>query len=179
VTDASNAYALAEDDLPLLYAEYERLADLDLKHAARGEPFSFFHFNVDLTQGPCVYKRTAGCGAGTEYVAVSPEGDIYPCHQFVGESEYRLGNVADEVFDNRLYDRFIKAHIGSKDDCKSCWAKYYCSGGCHANALHANGDIMKPHAIGCALEKKRLECAIGIRASLAAKRDGWSAPGGL
>jgi uncharacterized protein len=171
VTDSSRPYVLTEDDLPQLYAEYEKLADIYIDRAERGEPFSFFHFNVDLTQGPCVYKRTAGCGAGTEYVAVSPEGDIYPCHQFVGELEYRLGNVKEAdgnpgKFENKLYDKFIKAHIGSKEDCRACWAKYYCSGGCHANALHTNGDIMKPHALGCAIEKKRLECAIGIRAVL-------------
>ncbi|MDR2486547.1 MAG: thioether cross-link-forming SCIFF peptide maturase [Clostridiales Family XIII bacterium] len=166
VADASLPYALTEADIPALCEEYDRLADDCLARAQRGEDFSFFHYKVDLTQGPCAWKRAAGCGAGTEYVAVSAAGDIYPCHQFVGEEGFRLGNVTDAHFDNRLYGPFIRAHVGAKEDCLSCWAKYYCSGGCHANALHANGDIMKPHRLGCALERKRLECAIGIQAKL-------------
>jgi uncharacterized protein len=163
VTDESRDYALKESDIPQLLPEYDKLADLYLDYEKAGKAFSFFHFNVDLTQGPCVYKRAAGCGAGTEYVAVSPSGDIYPCHQFVGERDFRLGNVADATFENGLYAMFNRAHIYNKPACAQCWAKFYCSGGCHANAWHENGNILKPYALGCALEKKRLECAIGIR----------------
>ena len=158
------AYALDASDIPELLAEYDRLTDFCLELVEAGKPLSFFHFNVDLEQGPCVFKRVAGCGAGTEYVAVSPEGDIFPCHQFAGESEYKLGNVHDADFGNGLFELFNQAHIYQKSDCRDCWAKYYCSGGCHANALKINGDILKPHQLGCILERKRLECAIGIAA---------------
>ena len=167
VTDRDEPWALGEADLPELFAEYDRLADLVLESEETDEPISFFHFKVDLDQGPCVFKRASGCGAGTEYIAITPEGDIYPCHQFVGDPEYRLGNVNDDHFENRLADTFRKAHIFSKEDCGTCWAKYYCSGGCHANALHANKDLMKPHRLSCELEKKRLECAIGLAAKRA------------
>ncbi|MDR1028511.1 MAG: thioether cross-link-forming SCIFF peptide maturase, partial [Clostridiales Family XIII bacterium] len=163
VLDGNRDCALRESDLPELLSEYDRLTDLYLDRARKGRPFSFFHFDIDLNQGPCVYKRAAGCGAGTEYIAVSPEGDIYPCHRFVGERRFKLGNVADEAFENDLYPMFNRAHIYSKEACAGCWAKFYCSGGCHANAWHENGDILKPYALGCALEKKRLECAIAIR----------------
>ena len=170
VADADKPWALTEDDLPELFAEYDRLADLVLESEQEGNPVSFFHFKVDLDQGPCVYKRASGCGAGAAYVAVTPEGDIYPCHQFVGEEGYRLGNVreaAGTLFQNRLSGMFEKAHIFAKDKCRECWAKYYCSGGCHANALRFEGSLMKPHRLSCALEKKRLECAIGLAAKRA------------
>jgi uncharacterized protein len=164
VTDASEPYALTEADLPALYAQYDRLADMFLEYEEAGRPFSFFHFRLDLTQGPCLYKRAAGCGAGTEYVAVTAQGDIYPCHRFASDADFRLGNVADPAFDNRLYDAFNRAHIYSKEACRTCWARFYCSGGCHANAYFENGSVNEPYALGCALEKKRLECAIGIYA---------------
>jgi uncharacterized protein len=164
VTEQDRDYALRIEDLPALLSEYDRLAELYLAQRRAGKPFSFFHFNVDLNQGPCVFKRAAGCGAGTEYVAVSPEGDIYPCHQFVGQAAFRLGNVNEPDFQNHLYDHFNGAHIHAKEACRRCWAKYYCSGGCHANAIHTSGDIMRPHEMGCVLERKRLECAIGLRA---------------
>ncbi|PKM84589.1 MAG: thioether cross-link-forming SCIFF peptide maturase [Firmicutes bacterium HGW-Firmicutes-11] len=167
VTDSSKSYALREEHLPRIFQEYDALADQYLDAALRGEPFSFFHFRIDLTQGPCVVKRVSGCGAGTEYVAVTPEGDLYPCHQFVGNPEFLLGNVKDPVFENRLYDRFNRAHIYIKDECRDCWAKFYCSGGCHANAYHSNDDLLKPYHLGCETERKRLECAIGIQAVLA------------
>lgn len=167
VTGAAEPWALTENDLPDLYAEYDRLASFVLEAEAAGRPISFFHFKVDLDQGPCVYKRASGCGAGTAYVAVTPEGDIYPCHQFAGEPAYKLGNVHGETFENRLAAAFGKSHIFSKDECRACWAKYYCSGGCHANALHFEGSLYKPHRLSCALEKKRLECAIGIAAKRA------------
>lgn len=167
VTSETFDYSLREEDLPAILSEYDRLSDIFIDRAMKGEPFEFFHFMVDLDQGPCVIKRVSGCGAGTEYVAVSPEGDIYPCHQFVGNTSYRLGNIFDDTFENRLFDMFNKAHIYNKEDCTGCWAKFYCSGGCHANAMQANGDIMKPYRLGCEMEKKRLECAIGIQAYLA------------
>lgn len=166
VTDSKYDYALRDEDIDTILYEYDRLSDMYIRNAKEGKPFDFFHFNVDLNQGPCVLKRIFGCGAGTEYVAVSPEGDIYPCHQFVGNTAYRLGNLDDEKFENRLYDTFNKAHIYNKSDCVECWAKFYCSGGCHANAMNTNEDIMKPYKLGCEMEKKRVECAIGIQAVL-------------
>ena len=164
VTDPSFSYALQEEDKEALFKEYDKLTDLYLKYAEDGKKFEFFHFNVDLNQGPCVVKRVSGCGAGTEYVAVSPEGDIYPCHQFVGNPDFKLGNLYDDHFENNKYDEFNKAHIYNKEKCRECWAKFYCSGGCHANAYHMNHDIRKPYELGCELEKKRIECAIAIKA---------------
>ncbi|MDR2609921.1 MAG: thioether cross-link-forming SCIFF peptide maturase [Clostridiales Family XIII bacterium] len=164
VTSAEEDFALTEADIPELCAEYDRLADLMIEREKSGAPLSFFHFNIDLSQGPCVFKRAAGCGAGTEYVAVAANGDLYPCHQFVGEPAYLLGNVNAGNFENRLFDTFNTAHIFSKPACRDCWAKYWCSGGCHANAVHMNGDILRPHELVCALERKRLECAIGLAA---------------
>lgn len=166
VTSQEYDYALRDDDLETILKEYDRLSDLYIENALKGEPFDFFHFNVDLNQGPCLIKRVSGCGAGTEYVAVSPEGDIYPCHQFVGNKDFMIGNLNDEKFENRLFDTFNKAHIYNKTECFNCWAKFYCSGGCHANAWNTNGDIMKPYSLGCEMEKKRVECAVGIQAFL-------------
>ena len=164
VTTSDERWALAEADLPELYAEYDRLAELVLESEASGKPISFFHFKIDLEQGPCVYKRVSGCGAGAAYAAVTPEGDIYPCHQFAGDPSFKLGNVHNSAFENKLARVFEKAHIFAKEECQGCWAKYYCSGGCHAAALRCEGDLMKPHRLSCALEKKRLECAIGLAA---------------
>jgi uncharacterized protein len=174
VAPSEKSYALTDDDLPELLFEYGRLTDLMIERETNGEPLSFFHFNIDLSQGPCIYKRAAGCGAGTEYVAIAADGDIYPCHQFVGEPAYLLGNVNDAgiadggtPFENRLFETFNRAHIYRKPACRECWAGYWCSGGCHANAIHLNDDILQPYEIGCVLEKARLEYAIG----LAAQRD--------
>jgi uncharacterized protein len=164
VAPSGEDYALTEADIPRLCAEYDRLSDLMVESAKRGTPISFFHFNIDLSQGPCIFKRAAGCGAGTEYVAVAANGNIYPCHQFVGEPEYLLGNVNAGNFENHLFEMFGTAHIYSKMACRECWAKYWCSGGCHANAVYANGDIREPYELGCVLERKRLECAIGLAA---------------
>jgi uncharacterized protein len=166
VTESSKSYALQDEDIDTICKEYDRLTDLYLDYYNKGKEFTFFHFNIELEQGPCVIKRVTGCGAGTEYVAVSPEGDIYPCHQFVGNPDFKLGNVNDDHFTNKLYDKFNRAHIYRKEKCKECWAKFYCSGGCHANAYHMNHDILKPYELGCELEKKRVECAIGIKATL-------------
>ena len=125
---------------------------------------NFFHFNVDLAQGPCVIKRLRGCGAGCEYVAITPEGDIYPCHQFVGNEDYKLGSLYDGSFDKELSGRFAGLNIYTREECRDCWARFYCSGGCSASNLLVNGDIKKPHRVGCALERKRLECAIALKA---------------
>ena len=126
--------------------------------------FNFFHFNVDLSQGPCVIKRMRGCGAGCEYVAVTPDGELYPCHQFVGKEEYRMGSVLTGDFDQEIADRFAGLNIYTREDCQSCWARFYCSGGCSAANLNANGDMKKPYKLGCDMQKKRLECAIAMKA---------------
>jgi uncharacterized protein len=165
VSDLSLPYSLSEKDLPELYEEYDRLARLCEETGQDGKPFEFFHFKVDLSQGPCIFKRVAGCGAGTEYIAVTPSGDIYPCHRFAGDAKFLLGNVHDEIFENPMYGLFNEAHVESKPKCRGCWAKYYCSGGCHANAYFENGSISEPHLLSCELEKKRLELAIGISVS--------------
>jgi uncharacterized protein len=121
---------------------------------------------IYLEQGPCIIKRSVGCGAGSEYLAVTPEGDLYPCHQFVGEDEFKLGDLETGIKNTGLRDKFKEANVFSKDDCKNCWAKFYCSGGCHANAHYSNGDIKKPFKLGCEMEKKRIECAISVLANL-------------
>lgn len=166
VTDPAFSYALQEEDKEIIFKEYDKLTDLYLEYAKAGKKFEFFHFNIDLEQGPCIVKRVSGCGAGTEYVAVSPEGDIYPCHQFVGNQAFKLGNLYEDPFINNRYDEFNTAHIYNKEKCRDCWAKFYCSGGCHANAYHRNHDIRTPYQLGCELEKKRIECAIAIKAIL-------------
>ena len=160
VSEADKPWALREEDVAALEAEYEKLAA-----ALRERPeVNFFHFNVDLSQGPCVIKRLRGCGAGCEYVAITPDGDIYPCHQFVGNDEYLIGNLYDGTFDRAIAKRFAELNIYTREKCKTCWARFYCSGGCSASNLAVNGDIKIPHEIGCQLERKRLECAIALRA---------------
>ncbi|MDR0325635.1 MAG: thioether cross-link-forming SCIFF peptide maturase [Oscillospiraceae bacterium] len=151
--------ALTEGNLPALCAEYEKLCGT----MAGGVDFSFFHFNVDLSQGPCVYKRLRGCGAGVEYAAVTPEGDVYPCHQFVGREEFQLGSVLDGSFSQEVSSRFKMLDAHSREDCRNCWAKYFCGGGCAAANLTVNGDILKPDSLGCELAKKRLSCAIYLK----------------
>lgn len=153
-------YAFREEDLPQIYAEYDRLVDLYLARAAEGRPFDFFHFNVDLEQGPCLPKRLTGCGAGFEYLAVTPEGDLYPCHQFVGRTGYKLGDVWQGIVEEEVSRRFREAHIYNKEACRACWARFLCSGGCHANAEAHTGSLFEPYETGCRLQKKRLECAI-------------------
>ncbi len=158
--DDSDPYALREEDLPTIYAEYEKLAKIMLQR----KDFNFFHFNVDLTQGPCVIKRMRGCGAGCEYVAVTPDGDIYPCHQFVGKEEYRMGSILTDEFNMDIANTFAGLNIYTREDCQDCWARFYCSGGCSAANLNANGDMKKPYKLGCDMQRKRLECAIAMRA---------------
>lgn len=167
VAPDTEAYALKEEDLPVLFEEYEKLAVEYLKRKAAGKGFHFFHFMIDLSQGPCVVKRLSGCGSGHEYVAVTPEGDIYPCHQFVGNPEYKMGDVFSGEFNQEISDRFRKSNVYTKEECRKCWAKFYCSGGCPANAYQFHKDINKPYRIGCELEKKRVECALMIQAALA------------
>ncbi len=167
VSDTDKDYALTDKDLPEIFAEYEKLAKELIDRKKSGNGFNFFHFMLDLDQGPCAIKRLRGCGCGNEYVAVTPDGDVYPCHQFVGQEEWKMGSVHDLSVDFKKKDYFAKANIYTKEECKSCWAKFYCSGGCNANNLTYEGDVLKPHKISCELEKKRLECAIMIKAALA------------
>lgn len=153
-------YSLREEDLPAIFGAYDRLSRKYLDLKSKGHGFNFFHFQVDLDRGPCAAKRITGCGAGNEYVAVTPEGDIYPCHQFVGDLSFRMGNVMLDTFDSSLQNLFGENNILAKEDCKKCWARFYCGGGCPANAYHFNGDIAKPYELGCTIEKKRLEYAL-------------------
>lgn len=167
VSDEKLEYSLKEKDLPAVFEEYERLAKQLIERRKEGKGFNFFHFMLDLDQGPCAIKRLRGCGCGNEYVAVTPEGDIFPCHQFVGDDDWKMGNILQGTFDRTMKEKFSQYNIYSKKDCKNCWAKFYCSGGCNANSWQYEGDILKPHTISCQLEKKRLECAIMMKAALA------------
>lgn len=167
VTDPELPYALTESDLPAIAEEYEKLSKILIERKKNGTSFNFFHFMIDLDQGPCAIKRLRGCSCGNEYVAVTPEGDIYPCHQFVGMDEWKMGSVLDDSIDHKMKKMFSKANIYSKEECADCWAKFYCSGGCNANNMQYNNTIFKPHKLSCALEQKRLECAIMIKAALA------------
>lgn len=166
VTPEEMDYALREEHLEAVLKEYEKFSKDYINIKKMDKDFLFFHFMIDLDQGPCMIKRAVGCGAGSEYVAVTPEGELYPCHQFVGESEFLLGNVWDGVKNTDLRDKFKSANVYSKDECKKCWARFYCSGGCHANSHYANNDLNKPYKIGCEMEKKRIECAISILAKI-------------
>ena len=157
-------YAIRESDLPKLFEEYDSLAAEMVKRQKEGRDFNFFHFMIDLEGGPCVAKRLSGCGSGTEYLAVTPWGDLYPCHQFVGREEYRMGNVRSGDFDMDISGKFAELNIYTREDCRNCWARFYCSGGCSASNLLVNGDIKKPNAVACEMERKRLECAIALRA---------------
>lgn len=160
VASENEDYAIKSDDLPRIFQEYDRLVDLYLERQAEGRAFDFFHFNVDLEKGPCLPKRLLGCGAGFEYLAVTPEGDLYPCHQFVGREPYRLGDVWQGLVEKSKSKEFMEAHIYNKEACSHCWARFLCSGGCHANADANHGNILEPYELGCQLQKKRLECAI-------------------
>lgn len=173
VTEQTLPYAITEEDLPTVFAEYEKLAlellKLERKRAetCEGKYLNFFHFMLDLEQGPCAIKRLRGCGCGNEYVAITPDGDIYPCHQFVGLEDWKMGNLFDKSFDLQRKEYFAKANIYTKQDCSTCWAKFYCSGGCNANNLIYAGDVLKPHKLACEMQKKRLECAIMVKAAQA------------
>lgn len=167
VSDIKLDYSIKEEDLPRVFDEYETLAKTLIDRKKKGKGFNFFHFMLDLDQGPCAIKRLRGCGCGNEYVAVTPEGEIYPCHQFVGEDQWKMGDLRDGSFREDMKKTFAKANVYTKKECKNCWAKFYCSGGCNANSWQYEGDILKSHKISCDLEKKRLECAIMMKAALA------------
>lgn len=164
VAAAGMDYDIREEDLPVIFNEYENLAIEYVKRKKDGRGFNFFHFMLDLSQGPCVIKRMKGCGSGHEYMAVTPEGDLYPCHQFVGMEGFRIGNIIDGTFDSGMQQQFKDVNVYTKEECRNCWARFYCSGGCAANASQFNRDIGKPYRIGCEIEKKRLECALWIKA---------------
>ncbi|MGX9755669.1 thioether cross-link-forming SCIFF peptide maturase [Clostridioides difficile] len=168
VGDESNPYALREEDLPKIFDEYEKFAVEYADRQLQGDGFKFFHFMIDLNQGPCVIKRITGCGAGNEYLSVTPSGDIYPCHQFVGNEEFKMANILDKeiILPEKLKNTFREAHVYTKEECKKCWNKFYCSGGCHANAINFNNDISKPYELGCEMQRKRTECSIMIQAKL-------------
>ena len=162
--ESKYSYALTEEDLPAVGEEYERLALRLLENDKAGKHFNFFHFMIDLEQGPCAIKRLRGCGCGNEYVAITPDGDIYPCHQFVGLEEFKMGNLDEGTFDLEMKKLFAGTHIYNKPKCRECWAKFYCSGGCNANNYQYQGDIHEAHTLSCEMEKKRLECAIMMQA---------------
>ena len=162
--DPGCGYDFTEDDLPKIEAEYDRLTDIMLERKKEGKPFTFFHFMVDLDQGPCIVKRLRGCGAGYEYVAVTPDGDIYPCHQFVGKDEFKQGSVLDQSFNMDIAQKFAGMNIYSRPKCQKCWAKFYCSGGCSAANYNMNHDMNDSYDLGCEMERKRLECAIYLKA---------------
>lgn len=152
--------ALTDEDLPVLFEQYEILAKEMIRRKKAGNGFTFYHYMLDLKNGPCIYKRISGCGSGTEYMAVTPKGDLYPCHQFVGEEEYCLGNIWDGVKKPEVQDKFRLCNAYSREECRDCWAKLYCSGGCAANSYHATGSVNGVYKYGCELFKKRIECAI-------------------
>lgn len=167
VASPDEPYAIREEDLPKIMEEYDRLAAEYIKRKKEGRGFQFFHFLIDLNQGPCVAKRLSGCGSGTEYLAVTPWGDLYPCHQFVGMEEFLLGNVDEGIKNTAVRNEFKLCNVYAKDKCRDCFARFYCSGGCAANAHHFHGRITDAYDIGCEMQKKRIECAIMIRAALA------------
>ena len=154
--------ALTEEDLAIVMDQYEKLAELMLQKDREGKPFTFYHYMIDLSGGPCIYKRISGCGSGTEYMAVTPWGDLYPCHQFVGEERFRLGNIWDGVTNREVQGEFAACNVYAHPECRDCWARLYCSGGCAANAYHATGSVTGVYEDGCKLFRKRMECAIMV-----------------
>ena len=159
--------ALTNEDLPIVMEQYEKLAELMLERHREGKPFTFYHYMIDLKGGPCIYKRVSGCGSGTEYMAVTPWGDLYPCHQFVGDEKFKLGNVFTGVDNTEIQNEFMACNVYSRPECRDCWAKLYCSGGCAANAYHSTGSVTGIYKYGCELFRKRMECAIMIEAAKA------------
>ena len=161
VTEEKEPYALKEEHLDAILKEYEEFSRL-YKDINEKDDFLFFHFVIDLNDGPCLAKRSVGCGAGAEYISVTPEGDIYPCHQFVGDEKFIMGNLNEGILKSELREVFKSSNVFTKEDCRDCWAKFYCSGGCHANAYYNNGTITKPYKLGCEMEKKRLELSLSL-----------------
>ena len=162
VTAPGDASELTEEDLPIVLEQYEKLAELMLERDRAGKPFTFYHYMIDLTGGPCIYKRISGCGSGTEYMAVTPTGELYPCHQFVGEEAFRLGDIWNGVTNKEKQGEFAACNVYARPDCADCWAKLYCSGGCAANAYHSTGSVTGVYKYGCELFRKRMECAIMV-----------------
>lgn len=171
VAPESEDYAIREEDLPKLFDEYDRLARELLKRRQEGRPVNFFHFMIDLEGGPCVAKRLSGCGSGTEYLSVTPWGDLYPCHQFVGQEQFLMGNLEDGIVRSDIQNEFKCCNVYAKPECQDCFAKFYCSGGCAANAYHFTGKITGNYRIGCELQRKRVECAIMIKTALAEEKE--------
>ena len=165
VCAADDPNALTEADLPIVLRQYEDLMRLMRRRKQEGRPFTFYHYMIDLTGGPCIYKRISGCGSGTEYMAVTPWGDLYPCHQFVGEEKFRLGDVWQGVTNAETQREFAACNVYARPECRDCWARLYCSGGCAANAYHATGSVRGVYKYGCELFKKRIECAIALQAA--------------
>ncbi|MBQ7901242.1 MAG: thioether cross-link-forming SCIFF peptide maturase [Clostridia bacterium] len=153
---------LTEEDLPIIFDQYEKLAQLMLERKAEGRPFTFYHYMIDLSGGPCIYKRISGCGSGTEYMAVTPWGDLYPCHQFVGDEKFRLGDIWNGVDNHEIQNEFASCNVYQRTECRDCWARLYCSGGCAANAYHSTGSVKGIYKYGCELFRKRMECAIMV-----------------
>ncbi len=158
---------LTEQDLPIVLSQYEQLAELMLQREQAGKPFTFYHYMIDLSGGPCIYKRISGCGSGTEYMAVTPWGDLYPCHQFVGDEKFKLGDIWNGVSNTVIQQEFMDCNVYAREGCKDCWAKLYCSGGCAANAYHATGSVRGIYEYGCKLFRKRMECAIAVQVAKA------------
>ena len=162
VCSAGDPSALTQEDMDVVMDQYEKLAELMLKKDKEGKPFTFYHYMIDLSGGPCIYKRISGCGSGTEYMAVTPWGDLCPCHQFVGEERFKLGNIWDGVTNSSVQDEFAACNVYAHKECRDCWARLYCSGGCAANAYHATGSVTGVYEDGCKLFRKRMECAIMV-----------------
>ncbi|MGN1194354.1 MAG: SPASM domain-containing protein, partial [Acutalibacteraceae bacterium] len=157
--------ALTDEDLPIVFEQYEKLGELMIERSRENRPFTFYHYMIDLTGGPCIYKRISGCGSGTEYMAVTPWGDLYPCHQFVGEEEFKLGDIRNGVTNKKTQNEFAACNVYTREECRDCWARLYCSGGCAANAYHSTGSVNGIYEYGCMLFKKRMECAIAVAAT--------------
>ena len=167
VCPPDDPFALTEEDLPELFRQYEILAREMIRRKKEGKGFTFYHYMLDLSHGPCIYKRISGCGSGTEYFAVTPQGDLYPCHQFVGDSRYKMGDIWQGITAESLQQEFKMCNVYAREECRDCWARLYCSGGCAANAYHAEGTIRGVYDYGCKLFKKRIECAIMMQIAMA------------